>query len=113
MLNIRLLLNKLFTKLDIMVEPIYYVGGNDVLPAPLSKEEEEELVNKLGENDEAIRSILIERNLRLVVYSVLNGLDANVALYAVPKVEFGVLTKFALSEPSTAVIPVDMLDVTI
>lgn len=68
MLNIRLLLNKLFTKLDIMVEPIYYVGGNDVLPAPLSKEEEEELVNKLGENDEAIRSILIERNLRLVVY---------------------------------------------
>lgn len=68
MLNIRLLLNKLFTKLDIMVESIYYVGGNDVLPAPLSKEEEEELVNKLGENDEAIRSILIERNLRLVVY---------------------------------------------
>ena len=68
MLNIRLLLTKLFTKLDIMVEPIYYVGGNDVLPAPLSKEEEEELVNKLGENDEAIRSILIERNLRLVVY---------------------------------------------
>lgn len=68
MLNIRLLLNKLFTKLDIMVEPIYYVGGNDVLPVPLSKEEEEELVNKLGENDEAIRSILIERNLRLVVY---------------------------------------------
>ncbi|WP_338855188.1 RNA polymerase sporulation sigma factor SigE [Clostridium perfringens] len=68
MLNIRLLLNKLFTKLDIMVEQIYYVGGNDVLPAPLSKEEEEELVNKLGENDEAIRSILIERNLRLVVY---------------------------------------------
>ncbi|MDK0679173.1 RNA polymerase sporulation sigma factor SigE [Clostridium perfringens] len=68
MLNIRLLLNKLFTKLDIMVEPIYYVGGNDVLPTPLSKEEEEELVNKLGENDEAIRSILIERNLRLVVY---------------------------------------------
>ena len=68
MLNIRLLLNKLFTKLDIMVEPIYYVGGNHVLPAPLSKEEEEELVNKLGENDEAIRSILIERNLRLVVY---------------------------------------------
>ena len=68
MLNIRLLFNKLFTKLDIMVEPIYYVGGNDVLPAPLSKEEEEELVNKLGENDEAIRSILIERNLRLVVY---------------------------------------------
>ena len=69
MLNIRLLLNKLFTKLDIMVEPIYYVGGNDVLPAPLSKEEEEELVNKLGENDEAIRSILIEKFKTSCIYS--------------------------------------------
>ena len=68
MLNIRLLLNKLFTKLDIMVEPIYDVGGHDVHAAPLSIEEEEDLVNKLGENDDAIRSILIERNLRLVVY---------------------------------------------
>ena len=57
--------------------------------------------------------MVVPPNLRLVVYSVPNGLDANVALYAVPKVEFGELTKFALSEPSTAVIPVDMLDVTI
>lgn len=68
MLNIKLLLNKLFAKLEIGGEEIYYVGGNDVLPAPLTKDEEEELVNKLGENDEQIRSILIERNLRLVVY---------------------------------------------
>ncbi|WP_300346961.1 RNA polymerase sporulation sigma factor SigE [Clostridium sp.] len=68
MLNIKLLLNKLFAKLEIGGEAIYYVGGNDILPAPLTKDEEEELVNKLGENDEQIRSILIERNLRLVVY---------------------------------------------
>jgi len=49
---------------------LYYVGGNDALPPPLSKDEEEELVNKLNVNagDEKIRSILIERNLRLVVY---------------------------------------------
>ena len=47
---------------------IYYIGGNDALPPPLTKEEEEELVKKLVDGDESIRSILIERNLRLVVY---------------------------------------------
>ena len=35
---------------------------------PLSKEEEAVLINKLPNGDEAARSILIERNLRLVVY---------------------------------------------
>jgi RNA polymerase sporulation-specific sigma factor len=47
---------------------LYYVGGNDALPPPLSKDEEEDLVNKLNGGDENIRSTLIERNLRLVVY---------------------------------------------
>ena len=48
-------------------EGIYYIGGNEVLPPPLSKEEENYLISKLSE-DNNIRSILIERNLRLVVY---------------------------------------------
>ena len=46
---------------------IYYVNGPDVLPAPLSKEEEAEIVGRL-EYDDRARDKLIEHNLRLVVY---------------------------------------------
>ncbi|MDU5119816.1 MAG: RNA polymerase sporulation sigma factor SigE, partial [Clostridium botulinum] len=45
-----------------------YIGGNDALPPPLSKEEEEYFVQRLINGDEKVRSVLIERNLRLVVY---------------------------------------------
>lgn len=48
-------------------EPIFYINGPDLLPAPLSKEEEIELVSKLPLDDDA-RTRLIEHNLRLVVY---------------------------------------------
>lgn len=48
---------------------IFYIGGNDVLPEPLSSDEEYDLLKSLTENkDENARDILIERNLRLVVY---------------------------------------------
>ena len=46
---------------------IYYINGPDVLPAPLSKEEEAEIISKIDSDDDA-RSALIEHNLRLVVY---------------------------------------------
>lgn len=46
---------------------IYYIGGSDILPAPLTKEEEDEIILKLPADEDA-KSILIERNLRLVVY---------------------------------------------
>ena len=46
---------------------IYYVNGPDVLPAPLSREEENEALLRLPE-DESARAALIEHNLRLVVY---------------------------------------------
>lgn len=46
---------------------IYYINGAEILPPPLEKEEENEMICRLGE-DEAARKILIERNLRLVVY---------------------------------------------
>lgn len=49
-------------------EDIYYMGGNDALPPPLSKDEEINLVSQLKEGDSNVRTILIERNLRLVVY---------------------------------------------
>ncbi len=48
--------------------PIYYIGGNQILPPPLLPEEEEILLKKLAENDPETRKILVERNLRLVVY---------------------------------------------
>ena len=48
--------------------PIYYIGGSQVLPAPLSAEEEEELLKELSQGDTEVRKILVERNLRLVVY---------------------------------------------
>jgi len=63
-----ILLNKLISKFKVFKRDLYYVGGNDALPPPLSKDEEEDLVNKLNGDDDGIRSILIERNLRLVVY---------------------------------------------
>lgn len=47
---------------------IYYIGGSDTLPAPLSQEEEAEVIKRLKNNDEEAKNTLIERNLRLVVY---------------------------------------------
>lgn len=49
-------------------EEVYYVGGSEALPPPLSREEEEYLLSRLPAGDEAVRAMLIERNLRLVVY---------------------------------------------
>ena len=47
----------------------YYIGGSEVLPAPLSREEEESVLLQLGKsNDAEAKATLIERNLRLVVY---------------------------------------------
>ena len=48
--------------------PIYYIGGSQVLPAPLSPEEEEEALKQLAQGNLEIRKTLVERNLRLVVY---------------------------------------------
>ena len=48
---------------------IHYIGGNDILPAPLSTDREGECIKNLIENNvEEAKSMLIENNLRLVVY---------------------------------------------
>ena len=48
---------------------IHYIGGSDVLPAPLEVQREYEVINCLGtERDEEAKKLLIEHNLRLVVY---------------------------------------------
>ncbi|MEJ8544574.1 RNA polymerase sporulation sigma factor SigE [Brevibacillus borstelensis] len=49
-------------------EEIYYIGGSEALPPPLTREEEEILLGRLPSGDPAVRGMLIERNLRLVVY---------------------------------------------
>jgi RNA polymerase sporulation-specific sigma factor len=48
---------------------VHYIGGSDVLPAPLEPDEEAMVIADLdGELAEEARSVLIEHNLRLVVY---------------------------------------------
>ena len=48
--------------------PIFYVGGSQTLPPPLLPEEEEKEIKKLAEGDQEAKKVLVERNLRLVVY---------------------------------------------
>lgn len=47
---------------------VFYICGADVLPPPLEKDEEENLIKRLESGDNSVRSELTERNLRLVVY---------------------------------------------
>ncbi|HBN85176.1 MAG TPA: RNA polymerase sporulation sigma factor SigE [Clostridiales bacterium] len=51
---------------DLLVRFLHYVNGNEILPPPLTKEEEEELIGRIDDPD--AKRVLIERNLRLVVY---------------------------------------------
>lgn len=68
-LFLRLYYLKLFNKLRSgRVYPIHYIGGSEALPPPLTSDEESYLLSKLEEKDYGVKSILIERNLRLVVY---------------------------------------------
>lgn len=64
----RILIKQIFEKLGIKPDEVYYIGGSEALPPPLSKEEEAQLLEKLPSGDKDVRSVLIERNLRLVVY---------------------------------------------
>lgn len=48
-------------------DSIYYMGGVNILPPPLKPDEENDLLQRL-EKDDSVKTTLIERNLRLVVY---------------------------------------------
>ncbi|MDA8097834.1 MAG: sigma factor, partial [Clostridia bacterium] len=63
----RLLVLKLLFRLGYRPE-VHYVGSSEVLPPPLSVDEEADLILRLESGDLNVRSTLIERNLRLVVY---------------------------------------------
>ena len=45
-----------------------YIGGSDLLPPPLTREEEVAMMRKVNAGDAQARATMIERNLRLVVY---------------------------------------------
>ncbi len=47
---------------------VHYIGGTEILPPPLSPEEEWEVLEQLKDNNETVKRTLIEHNLRLVVY---------------------------------------------
>ncbi len=52
----------------VRVKKIFYIGGTEALPPPLSVDEENYLLDELKKQDYSVKKILIERNLRLVVY---------------------------------------------
>lgn len=67
LLLLRLIILRLFKKAKLLAE-ILYVGSSETLPPPLSQDEEYFLLEKLKRGEAEVKSILIERNLRLVVY---------------------------------------------
>ena len=67
MQSIKQIYNDLFSENEINDE-VFYVGGNDDLPAPLSPIEEDIAIAKLMDGDNDAKNLLVEHNLRLVVY---------------------------------------------
>lgn len=67
---IRLLKRWIFRLRLLLLKPerVDYIFGPSTLPPPLSKEEEEQIMEQLKEGDESVRDLLIVHNLRLVVY---------------------------------------------
>ncbi len=65
---------KIFGKKD-----IFFINSYDVLPPPLTKEEEEKYIQMLSEDECSAKQKLIEHNLRLVVY-IARKFDANVTI---------------------------------
>ena len=61
-------IRSLFMQCDISSEMLLYINGSDVLPPPLSPEEEQLQVSLLVTGNVSARNSLIEHNLRLVVY---------------------------------------------
>ncbi len=60
-------------------DEVYYIGGSETLPAPLTPQEEAALLARLG-TDEGVKTTLIEHNLRLVVYIARKFENTNVGI---------------------------------
>lgn len=61
------LYSRLVARLKLLGQ-FFYVGSSEALPPPLSSDEETSLLLRLEDGDAAVKTVLIERNLRLVVY---------------------------------------------
>ena len=61
-----------------MSRPVHYINGPDILPPPLSAEDEQELFLKMKDDPEGVKNELVTHNLRLVVY-IAKKFDANSA----------------------------------
>ena len=61
---------EIFIWIKNLIEPngVYYIGGSETLPEPLSKDEEIKILTLYSNGNTDVRKTLIERNLRLVVY---------------------------------------------
>ena len=59
---------RLLAILGIEPPPVFYIGGSETLPPPLEREDEERAIAALDRGEDAARRLLIEHNLRLVVY---------------------------------------------
>ncbi len=57
-----------FIKSKLFSGDINYINGPDVLPQPLNKEQEQELLKRYASGDKSVKELLITHNLRLVVY---------------------------------------------
>ena len=66
--QILFLRHRILSILGLEPPSVFYIGGSDRLPPPLEKEAEEQALSALEAGDEAARKLLIEHNLRLVVY---------------------------------------------
>ena len=55
-------------KLFVWENTVYYIGGSDTLPPPLSRQEEQRVMERIRSGDNRAREPLIVHNLRLVVY---------------------------------------------
>ena len=66
--QILFLREKILTILGFEPPSVFYIGGSDTLPPPLVKEAEEKAIEELIAGDDGARRLLIEHNLRLVVY---------------------------------------------
>ena len=71
---------ELIKKLFLKINYIFYVGSSDILPEPLSKEEEVKYVELSLNGDEFARNKLIEHNLRLVVFLAKKYENTNIDL---------------------------------
>ena len=62
-------IKRLLERLGVVSPPnVMYIGGSDILPPPLAREMARDVLERMAAGDQAARSLLIEHNLRLVVY---------------------------------------------